>query len=476
MSEHDVVVLGAGTGGYATALRAADLGLSVALVERELVGGTCLHRGCIPTKAMLHAAELADGVAEGQRWGVPATAGPIDMAQLLRARDDIVGRNFKGLEAHLAREGVEVVRGQGRLQDARTVALDGGEPLRARRAVVLATGSVPKSLPDLPVDGERVLTSDEALRLERVPASAVVLGAGSVGAEFASLWRSLGAEVTLVEALPTLLPLEDPDCGRELARAFRQRGITVRTATRVTGVEAGPAGVRVSVAGAGEGEGPAVLEAELLLVATGRAPVTAGLGYEEAGVTVRDGYVVPRSWETLETDVPGVYVVGDLLPPPALALAHASFAEGLLVAEVIAGRPSAPIDYAGVPRATYSSPEVASVGLTEPEARARGLDVVTTRMPFAGVAKGLIHGQGGLVKVVAAPDGQVVGIHLVGARVTELIAEAMLIYNWEGAAADVARLIHPHPTLSEAIGEAHLTLAGRRLHQAKPSRPRAATP
>ncbi len=472
MSEHDIVVLGAGTGGYATALRAAGLGLSVALVERDLVGGTCLHRGCIPTKAMLHAAELADGIVEGPRWGVLGHLDAVDVPQLLRARDDVVQRNFKGLEAHLSQEGVEVVRGHGRLQDARTVAIEGGEALRARRAVVLATGSVPKSLPGLPVDGERVLTSDEALRLARVPRSAVVLGAGSVGAEFASLWRSLGAEVTLVEALPTLLPLEDPDCGRELARAFRQRGITVRTGARVAGVETGADGVRVTVAGEGEGE-PAVIEAELLLVATGRAPVTAELGLEAAGVVLRDGYVVPRNWETLETDVPGVYAVGDILPPPSLALAHASFAEGLLVAELVAGRPSPPIDYTGVPRATYSSPEVASVGLTEPEARASGVEVVTTRMPFGGVAKGLIHGQGGLVKVVTAADGQVLGIHLVGARVTELIAEGMLIYNWEGAAADVARLIHPHPTLSEAIGEAHLTLADRRLHQARPSRPRA---
>ncbi len=474
MSEYDIVILGAGTGGYAAALRAAGLGLSACLVERDLVGGTCLHRGCIPTKAMLHAAELVDGIADGrERWGIRATLDGIDVPQVLRARDDVVQRNFRGLEQHLAAEGVTIVRGPGRLQGPRAVQVGDGEVLTATRAVVLASGSVPTVLPGLVVDGERILTSDEALRLGRVPRSVVVLGAGSVGVEFASLWRSFGSDVQLVEALPAVLPLEDPDIGRELARALRQRGITVRTDTRFESVATVDDGVRVMVSHDGAQES---LEAEVLLVAVGRSPVTQDLGYEAAGVRLDRGYVVPRDWSTLETDVPGVYAVGDLLPPPSLALAHASFAEGMLVAEVVAGLRPPPIDYDGVPRATYSSPEVASVGLTEPLARQRGLDIVTDRMPFGGVAKGLILGQGGFAKVVAEREGQVVGIHLVGARVTELVSEAMLITNWEADPADVAQLIHPHPTLSEAIGEAHLTLAGRPLHQAVPASRRAKAP
>ncbi|HUY98093.1 MAG TPA: dihydrolipoyl dehydrogenase [Verrucomicrobiae bacterium] len=474
MSEFDIVILGAGTGGYSAALRAAGLGLSTCLVERDLVGGTCLHRGCIPTKAMLHAAELVDGIRDGQeRWGIRATLEGVDVPQVLRTRDDVVQRNFRGLEQHLAGAGVTLVRGDGRLRDARTVAVGGDQVQTARRAVVLATGSVPRRIAGLEVDGERVLTSDEALRLERVPRSAIVLGAGSVGVEFASLWRSFGAEVTLVEALGAVLPLEDPDVSRELARALRQRGLQIRVDTRCESVASDENGVRVTVSHLGETE---VLEAELLLVAVGRDPVTQDLGLEAAGVRLDRGYVVPRDWSTLETDVAGIYAVGDILPPPSLALAHASFAEGMLVAELIAGVRSAPIDYDGVPRATYSSPEVASVGLTEPAARERGLTVVTNRMPFGGVAKGLILGQGGFAKVVAEKDGAVLGVHLVGARVTEMISEAMLITNWEADPADVAQLIHPHPTLSEALGEAHLTLAGRPLHQAVPASRRAPAP
>jgi len=472
VSAYDIVVLGAGTGGYSAALRSAGLGLATCLVERDLVGGTCLHRGCIPTKAMLHAAELADGVREGrERWGIQATLEGIDVPKVLHARDDVVERNFRGLETHLAGAGVTIVRGEGRLTGPRTVVVGGDQELTAGRAVVLATGSVPTVLPGLALDGQRILTSDEALRLDRVPRSAVVLGAGSVGVEFASLWCSFGSEVTVVEALPSVLPLEDPDVGRELARALRQRGLAIRVDTRFESVETTRDGVRVTVS---HGEATEVLEAELLLLAVGRSPVTADLGYEAAGVKLDRGYVVPKDWATLETDVPGVFAVGDILPPPSLALAHASFAEGMLVAELVAGLRPPPIDYDGVPRATYSSPEAASVGLTEPVARDRGLEVVTNRMPFGGVAKGLIFGQGGFVKVVAEKDGQVLGVHMVGARVTELISEAMLITNWEADPGDVAQLIHPHPTLSEAIGEAHLTLAGRPLHQAVPGSRRAA--
>lgn len=458
----DLVVIGAGTGGYSAALRGADLGLSVALVERAELGGTCLNRGCIPTKALLHAAELAEGTREGaERWGIRATVDGVDYPTLAAARDDIVAKNVNGLRGHLKAEGVSIIQGDAKLASPREVVVD-ERRLAAGKAVLLATGSVPAPFPGLEVDGTRVITSDEALRLDHVPTSAVVVGAGSVGVEFASLWNALGSKVTLVEALPTLLPSEDADLGRELARALKRKGIDVLTGARVVDVTAAEGGVQVSVE---SGDQRQTIEAELLLSAIGRRPVTEGMGFAEAGVTLDRGFVVPADWDTLRTDVAGVYAVGDILPPPSLALAHASFAEGLRVAEHVAGAHQYPFDYSWVPRVTYSSPEVAAVGLTEDQARAQGGEVVVNRMPFTGVARGLMYGQGGFVKVVAEKGGEVLGIHLVGARVSELIAEAMLIRGWSAGPDDVAYLIHPHPTLSEAIGEAHLTLAGRRLHQ-----------
>jgi dihydrolipoyl dehydrogenase len=462
-NSYDLVILGSGTGGYSAALRAADLGLQVGLVEKEdRCGGTCLLRGCIPTKALLHAAELADGAREAERWGVKATVESIDYAATVAAREDIVGKNVKGLEGHLKKEKVDILRGRGRVTGPRQLEVEGVGQVTASRALVLASGSTPRSIPGLEIDGERVISSDHALLLDRLPKSVIVLGAGAVGVEFASFYRSMGVQVTVVEILPGLVPLEDADSQRELARAFKKRGIEVMVDTKLEDAKVTDEQVTVTVTSKGK---TSEVSAELLLVATGRGPVTADLGYEQIGVKLDRGYVVPKSWDTLETDVEGVYAVGDILPPPSLALAHASFAEGMLVAELAAGKPSAPIDYAGVPRVTYCTPEVASVGLTEQQARERGEEVVVNRMPFNATAKGLIHGQGGSVKLVAAKGGPVLGVHLVGARVTDLIAEAMLIYNWEALPIEVAQFIHPHPTLSEAIGEAHLTLAGRPLHQ-----------
>ncbi len=462
-NSYDLVVLGGGTGGYSAALRAAGLGLEVALVEKDKVGGTCLHRGCIPTKALLHAAELADGVREAaERWGMKAVVESIDYSATVANREDIVTRNFKGLESHLEKERVETVAGAGRVTGPRQVEVEGVGRITAGRALVLASGSVPKSLPGLEIDGRRVITSDHALLLDYLPKSVIVLGAGAVGVEFASFWRSMGADVTVVEILPGLVPLEDTDIQRELGRAFRRRGIEVMVDTRLEDAKVGDDQVTVTVTSKGR---TSEVSAELLLVATGRGAVTEGLGYEGIGVQLDRGYVVPADWATLETAAPGVYAVGDLLPPPSLALAHASFAEGMLVAELAAGLQSPPIDYAGVARVTYCSPEVASVGLTEQQARERGHEVVTNRFPFNGVARGMMYGQGGIVKLVAAKDGPVLGVHLIGARVTELVSEAMLVYNWEALPAEVAQFIHPHPTLSEAVGEAYLTLAGRPLHQ-----------
>ncbi|MFZ4236875.1 dihydrolipoyl dehydrogenase [Streptomyces murinus] len=468
----DVIVIGGGTGGYATALRAAALGLSVVLVERDRLGGTCLHRGCVPSKAMLHAAELIDGIAEArERWGVKATLDSVDWPALVATRDDIVSRNHQGLRAHLAEAGVRVVRGSARLTGARTVRVEGVQDapgvrrLTARRGIVLATGSRPRTLPGLVPDGRRVVTSDDALFAPGLPDSVLVLGGGAIGVEYASLHRSLGAEVTLVEAAERLVPLEDADLSRHLTRGLRGRGIGVQAGARLLDAEMLDDGVRARVRTA-RGE-TRTLTARRLLVAVGRVPVTEGLDLAAAGLaTDARGFVVPADPDRLETAVPGIHVVGDLLPPPSLGLAHASFAEGLVVAETLAGLRPTPVDYTAVPRVTYSSPQTAAVGLTEAEARAGGHEVAVRAMPLTALAKGMVHGRGGMVKVVAeAGGGRVLGVHLVGPQVSELIAEAQLIVGWDAEPADVARHVHPHPTLSEAMGEVFLTLAGRGLHQ-----------
>jgi dihydrolipoamide dehydrogenase len=451
---YDLVVLGGGSGGYAAALRAAELGLTVALVERDKVGGTCLHRGCIPTKALLHAGEVADSARESAAFGVNATFEGIDVPKVHAYKDKVVDKLYKGLAGLIKSRKIEVVNGTGKLTSATTVDVD-GTTLTATKAVVLATGSVPKSLPGLEIDGTQVITSDEALRLDRVPKSAVILGAGAIGCEFASAWRSFGAEeITIVEALPHLVPLEEESSSKLLERAFRKRGIKFEIGARFAGVKATDAGVTVSL------ESGKTIEAELLLVAVGRGPVSQGLGYEEAGVAMERGYVTVD--EYCRTSVPGVYAVGDLVP--TLQLAHVGFAEGILVAEHVAGLDPRPIDYDGVPRVTYSEPEVASVGITSKVAKERGLDVTTVTYDLAGNGKSQILGTAGAVTLVAVKDGPVVGIHMVGSRVGELIAEAQLITNWEAYADDVAALIHPHPTMSEAVGEAHLALAGKPLH------------
>ncbi|MBT2511216.1 dihydrolipoyl dehydrogenase [Streptomyces sp. ISL-98] len=463
--ETDVIVIGGGTGGYSTALRAASLGLKVALVERDKVGGTCLHRGCIPSKAMLHAAELVDGIAEArERWGVKATLESVDWPALVATRDDIVSRNHKGVEGHLAHAGVDVVRGNAELTGLRSVRVEGVGAFHARRGVVLATGSRPRTLPGLDPDGSRVVTSDDALFAPGLPQSVLVLGGGAIGVEYASFHRSMGAEVTLVEAADRLVPLEDVDVSRHLTRGLKKRGIDVQTGARLLDATVLDDGVRADIR-TPRGETRTV-EAARLLVAVGRAPVTDSLGLAAAGLAADErGFVAPADWSRLETAVRGIHVVGDLLPPPSLGLAHASFAEGLLVAETLAGLASPPVDYAAVPRVTYSSPQTASVGLSEAQARGRDHDVVVNTMPLTAVAKGMVHGQGGVVKVVAERGGQVLGVHLVGPNVSEMIAESQLIVGWDAEPSDVARHIHAHPTLSEAVGETFLTLAGRGLHQ-----------
>jgi dihydrolipoamide dehydrogenase len=452
-SGYDIVILGGGSGGYACALRSAELGKRVALIEQGKVGGTCLHRGCIPTKALLHAAEIADQARESASFGVRTSLDGIDMAGVNAYKDKVVTRLWKGLVGLVGSRHIDVIEGEGRLVSPAAVQV--GDTLIEGTQVVLATGSQARSLPGLEIDGTRVITSDQALELERVPASVVILGGGVIGVEFASVWRSFGAEVTIVEMLPHLLPPEEESSSKLLERAFRRRGIGYKLGARFESVKETDSGVTVSL------EGGTTIDAELLLVAVGRGPVSAGLGYEEAGVAVQRGYVTVD--EYCQTSVPTISAVGDLIPGPQLA--HAGFGEGIMVAERLAGLPVTPIDYDGVPRVTYSNPEVASVGITSATAADRGIETTEFTYDLAGNGKSQILQTQGAAKVIAtAGGGPVLGVHLVGARVGELIAEAQLIYNWEAVPAEVAQLIHPHPTQSEAIGEAHLALAGKPLH------------
>jgi dihydrolipoamide dehydrogenase len=452
-SGYDIVILGGGSGGYACALRAAELGKRVALIERGKVGGTCLHRGCIPTKALLHAAEIADHTRDSAAFGVQATLQGIDMAGVNAYKDKVVTRLWKGLEGLIKSRKIDIVQGDGRLVSPTAVQV--GDTVYEGAHVVLATGSESRSLPGLVIDGQRVISSDHALLLDHVPASVVILGGGVIGTEFASVWRSFGAEVTIVEMLPHLLPAEEESSSKLLERAFRRRGIGQKLGVRFESVKDTGSGVVVTL------EGGTTLEAELLLVAVGRGPVSAGLGYEEAGVEVERGFV--KVDEYCQTRVPTISAVGDLTP--GLQLAHVGFAEGILVAERLAGLHVTPIDYDGVPRVTYSDPEVASVGITSATAAERGIETTEFTYDLAGNGKSQILQTQGAAKIIAtAGGGPVLGVHLVGARVGELIAEGQLIYNWEALPTEVAQLIHPHPTQSEAIGEAHLALAGKPLH------------
>ena len=450
---YDIVILGGGSGGYACALRAAELGKRVALVEKGKVGGTCLHRGCIPTKALLHAAEVADQSRESANFGVKTTFDGIDMAGVNAYKDKVVTRLWKGLTGLIGSRHIETIEGEGRLASPTSVQV--GDTLLEAAHVVLASGSESRSLPGLEIDGHRVITSEHALDLDHVPSSAVILGGGVIGVEFASVWRSFGADVTIVEMLPHLVPTEDETSSKLLERAFRRRGIGYKLGARFEGVKNSDAGVTVTL------EGGDTIDAELLLVAVGRGPVSAGLGYEEAGVAVERGFVTVDGY--CQTSVPTISAVGDLIPGPQLA--HVGFAEGIMVAERLSGLPVTPIDYDGVPRVTYSNPEVASVGITSATAAERGIKTEEITYDLGGNGKSQILQTAGAAKVIATEGGgPVLGIHLVGARVGELIAEGQLIYNWEAVPSEVAQLIHPHPTQSEMIGEAHLALAGKPLH------------
>jgi len=456
----DLVILGGGSGGYACALRAAELGMSVTLVERDKLGGTCLHWGCIPTKALLHAAEVADAAREGDRIGVKSSLAGIDMAGVNAYKDGVVGRLYKGLQGLVKSRKINLVAGTGRFVAPNAVQVstaDGATERHVGGRVVLATGSYAKTLPGLEIGG-RTITSNEAIRLDEVPERLVVLGGGVIGVELASVFASFGSQVTIVEALPRLVPPEDEFCSKQLERAFRRRRITVKTGVRFTGATQDDHGVTVSLESGEE------LAADYLLVAVGRGPNTADVGFEEAGVAMERGFVLVD--ERLRTNLENVHALGDIVP--GLQLAHRGFAQGIFLAEDLAGLNPPVIDESGIPRVTYCEPEVASVGLTEAQARERHAQIQTLTYDLAGNGRSQILQTAGAIKLVKAgaegTPGPVIGVHMVGARVSELIGEAQLVYNWDAQAEDVAALIHAHPTQNEAFGEAHLALAGKPLH------------
>ncbi len=452
MAHADLVILGGGSGGYACALRAAELGKSVILIDKDKLGGTCLHRGCIPTKALLHAAEVADSAKESDAFGVRATFEGIDMPKVNEYRDGVVGRLYKGLQGLVKSRNVTFVEGTGRLVGPKTIEVNGEQ--HTGDTIVLATGSYARSLPGLEITG-RIMTSDQALNLDYVPKRVIVLGGGVIGVEFASVWRSFGSEVTIVEGLPHLVPNEDEACSKALERAYRKRGIAFNLGVRFASATQDDSGVHVSL------EDGTVLDADLLLVAVGRGPNTAGMGYEEQGIAMDRGWVLVD--ERLRTNVPGVYAVGDITP--GLQLAHRGFQHGIFVAEEVAGLNPAVIADVNIPRVTYCEPEVASVGLTEAEAREKhGNNVNVYEYNLGGNGKSQILGTAGFIKLVQLTDGPIIGVHMVGSRVGEQIGEAQLIVNWEAYPDDVATLIHAHPTQNEALGEAHLALAGKPLH------------
>jgi dihydrolipoamide dehydrogenase len=454
MTEHsaDLVILGGGSGGYATAIRAAELGKAVVLVEEDKIGGTCLHRGCIPTKALLHAGEVADTVRSAAKSGIQAVLGGVDPAGMQSYKDAVVGRLYAGLQGLLGAHGIEIVTGRGRFVGPATVQV--GADRYTGEHVVLATGSRPRSLPGIDIR-DSILSSDQALTLDFVPEDAIVIGGGVIGVEFASIWTSMGAKVTIVEALDRLLASEDEFSSKQLARALRKRGITAKTGITVAGVKQDDDGVILEL---GSGS---TLEAEVLLVAVGREPNTDNMGFAEGGIELERGFV--RTDERLRTTVPNVYAVGDVVA--GLQLAHRGFQQGIFVAEEIAGLRPAPIDEAGIPRVTYSHPEVASVGLTEVRAREMyGDGVRSVVYDLAGNGKSQILGTAGAVKLVQDPSGRVAGVHMVGERVSELVGEAQMLYGLGASVADAARLVHAHPTQGEALGEALLALAGSPLH------------
>jgi dihydrolipoamide dehydrogenase len=457
MADYDLVVLGGGPGGYAAAFRAALLGLKVALVERDKVGGTCLHRGCIPTKALLHAAELMDSIREAPAFGIKTSEPEVDWTAVQAAKAEPVKKLYAGLSSVVKHRKVDLIQGDGRIGERGVVMV--GDQQIAGKAVILAPGSFARSLPGIEPDGRLIMTSDHALVADRLPASVAVIGAGAVGVEFASMYRSFGSEVTLIEALPRAVPLEDPEISKELAAAFAKRGISVNAGAVVQDVQPGEDTVKLTF---DAGKGAKTIEVEAVLIAVGRGAATDGLELDRWGVRTDRGFILA---DEKAVAAEGVYAIGDAVAG-APQFAHAAFAMGFAAAERIAGGTPVDLDRErGVPHATYCAPEIASVGLTEEQAKEAGADVKSFKYGFAGNAKANILRQTrGFAKVVADKGGDILGVHMIGPRVTELLSEALLAVGWEAQASDVAAHVHPHPTLSEAIGEAALAAIGRPLH------------
>lgn len=455
MGEHnfDLVVLGGGSAGYSAAIRATQLGMSVVLIEKDKLGGTCLHRGCVPTKALLHSAEVADVTRDASKYGIHAAFNGVDIAAVTKYREDIVAKKFKGLGGLLKARKITIVEGEGKLVSGTSVKV--GDDTYTGKNVVLATGSYSRSLPGLEIGG-KVITSEHALQMDFIPEKVAVLGGGVIGVEFASVWKSFGSEVTIIEGLPHLVPNEEETISKALERAFKKRGIDFKLGVRFKSVEQNDKGVVVTL------ENGETVEADILLVAVGRGPATDGLGFEEAGVTMDRGFVLVN--EDLQTSVPTVWAVGDIVP--GLQLAHRGYQQGIYLAEKLAGLNPQRVEDVNIPKVTYCDPEVASVGLTEAKAVEQyGKDAVTSyEYNLGGNAKSEIIGTTGLAKVVRLVDGPVLGVHMIGARVGELVGEAQLIVNWEAYPEDVAALIHAHPTQNEVLGEANLVLAGKPLH------------
>jgi dihydrolipoamide dehydrogenase len=459
----DVVIIGAGPGGYVAAIRAAQLGLRVALVEREQVGGLCLNWGCIPTKTLLRSAELLWLLRhQAPTYGVRAQGLDFDWAQAQARKTEVVRYLRGGLEVLLYKNQVAVHQGTARLAGPGRVAVTTGseEEILLAKSMIIATGSLPKSLPGVAIDEERILSSSGALALPAVPRSLAIIGAGAVGVEFALLYRTLGAEVTLIEALPHIVPLEDADIAAFLAESLTAQGVRLRAGAKVEQVVAGAGGVTIALTRA-EGQAETIA-AERVLVAVGRRPCTEGLGLEALGVQMAGGFIVVNG--TMQTNVPGVYAIGDCVP--TLQLAHVASAEGVLAVEHVAGREVAPLNYDQMPRCTYSRPEVASIGLSEEEAVRRGYQVQVGRFPFKNIARATVLGESeGLVKVVAdARYDEILGVHLVGPQATELIAEAAALLRLESTTEELVRTVHAHPTLAEALQEAGHAVRGQAVY------------
>lgn len=460
--EFDLIIIGSGPGGYVAGIRAGQLGLKVAVVEKDpKFGGTCLHRGCIPTKALLHTASLLDEIREAGDLGIEVGAPALDIVKAQTRKQKVVDKNAKGIEFLFKKYKVVGLHGRGRLTGPNEVEVegpDGAKTAYGAKFVMIATGSVPRDVPIAPVDGERIVNSDHILELKKVPGSLVVLGAGAVGTEFASIYHSFGAKVTLIEMLPRVLPIEDEEVSAELEKQLRKRGIEVLAGTKMKSVEKTETGVRLHL----EGGKKDMVEADMLLVAIGRRPVSEDVGLEALGIEMERGYVKVN--EMMQTNVPHIYAIGDVVPTPWLA--HVASAEGILAAEHMAGKAVRPVNYDRVPSCTYCEPEVASVGLTEAKAKERGHDIQVGKFPFSALAKAAILGKpGGFVKVIRDKKyDEILGVHIIGAHATDLLAEACVALQMEGTDEELFRTMHAHPTLSEAVMEAAHAAHGQAIH------------